>query len=84
MTDFFLHSFFIELLYKIQEIVIGSYFVEHHFLTLGALVLNHISLILPMIYIDRLHLSMTLTCSIPGARIVHMFGAETEGTVISG
>lgn len=67
---------------KIQKTVIGSDFVEDYFFAFYTLVLDHISLVLPVIYIYRLHLSMTHGCPISWIGIIHVFGAETERAMV--
>lgn len=80
---FFLSPLFIQLLYKLQEIIVRSDLVENGFLALRALVLDHVSLILPVVQVDRPHLPVARGCSVSGICIVHMFRTETEGTMVS-
>jgi GTPase len=68
---------------KIQELIIWSYHIEYLFTTLGALVSDHISLILLVVYPDWSHESMTRREAITWERVVHMERIETVWTVVA-
>lgn len=67
---------------KIQKTIIRSDLVENRLFAFHTLVPDHISLILPVVDVYRLHPSMTSGCPIPGICIIHVFGTETERAMI--
>jgi len=77
-----LQSLFVQLPDKLQKTIIWGDLVEDGFLALRTPVLDHISLILPVVQVDRPHLPVACGCPVSGAHVIHMSGAETEGAVI--
>ncbi len=82
LRQFLLHIL-IELPNKTQELIVGCHHIQYLFVTLGALVSDHVSLILLVIYPDWRHESMTRREAITWQCIVDMQWVETVWTVVA-
>lgn len=73
---------FIPFSYKLKKMIIRSDDIEHFFSAFFTLVTDHIAFFFPIIHSDRLHESITFTCTISRKIRIHMKRIQTIWTMI--